>query len=242
MGPVRQTGRSVRCTKGVLTPRTGSVPAYVTEVLADNPILYWKMWEASGSQAADSSGNNYHGTFINTPTLGVTGPYTGGLATSFAGGSSEYVQRSGGENFAQRPMSIDAWVNTPGTERIVVFDQRGVSDGVVFLIEPDGTMNLTAYGVATWTSGTGDMIEGVWTHVAVTVASGGAITWYVNGSSVGTSTATSISSSTSVIYSNAKGGSGGVGVEDIATVEISDVAVYDTELSGTRVLAHYDAV
>lgn len=37
--------------------------AYSDIILADNPIAYWKLDEASGTIAADSSGNGHHGTY-----------------------------------------------------------------------------------------------------------------------------------------------------------------------------------
>lgn len=37
-----------------------------------SPVAYWKMEETSGTSAADSSGNSYGGTYINSPTLDQT--------------------------------------------------------------------------------------------------------------------------------------------------------------------------
>jgi hypothetical protein len=43
---------------------------YASEVLADNPLGYWKLDETSGVTAADSSGNGRHAALQNNPHLG----------------------------------------------------------------------------------------------------------------------------------------------------------------------------
>lgn len=43
---------------------------YASTVLADSPTGYWKLAESSGTSAADSSGNGYHGVYVGTLTLG----------------------------------------------------------------------------------------------------------------------------------------------------------------------------
>lgn len=47
-------------------------PRYTYAVLADSPVAYWKMDETSGTVLYDSSGNDLHGTYVNSPTLGHT--------------------------------------------------------------------------------------------------------------------------------------------------------------------------
>lgn len=39
------------------------------EILADSPTGYWELQETSGTVVTDSSGNGYHGTYINSPSL-----------------------------------------------------------------------------------------------------------------------------------------------------------------------------
>ena len=47
---------------------------YDAAVLADSPVAFWKLDEASGTVAADSSGNGNTGTYQGAVTLGETGP------------------------------------------------------------------------------------------------------------------------------------------------------------------------
>lgn len=58
---------------------------YSAAVLADSPLAYWRMGEASGTTMVDSSGNSRSGTYAGGFTLGVTGGVTGDTAVSFNG-------------------------------------------------------------------------------------------------------------------------------------------------------------
>ena len=55
----------------------GGGPTYSQQVLADTPAAYWRLGEASGTTAADSSGANRTGRYLNTPTLGQPGALAG---------------------------------------------------------------------------------------------------------------------------------------------------------------------
>jgi len=46
---------------------------YSSYVLAKGPVGYWRLGEASGPTAADSSGNGYDGTYLGNPTFGEPG-------------------------------------------------------------------------------------------------------------------------------------------------------------------------
>ena len=61
--------------------------AYRSQVLADEPLAYWRLGEPSGTSAADASGNGNTGTYGGSPTLGATGALAGDTdtATSFDG-------------------------------------------------------------------------------------------------------------------------------------------------------------
>ncbi len=54
-----------------------AAPSYSASVLADSPLAYWRLGEASGTTAADASGNGRTGSYLNTPTLGAAGALAG---------------------------------------------------------------------------------------------------------------------------------------------------------------------
>jgi hypothetical protein len=60
-------------------------------VLGLSPIAYWRLGEASGTSAADASGNGHTGTYVGSPTLGVAGLLTGDADTAVTFGSGKYV-------------------------------------------------------------------------------------------------------------------------------------------------------
>jgi hypothetical protein len=77
----------------VISATTRAAPSsYQDAVLANNPYAYYRLGETSGSTtAADSSGNNRAGTYVNNPALGVPGAGVGDTAASFARASSQYL-------------------------------------------------------------------------------------------------------------------------------------------------------
>lgn len=62
---------------------------YFRKVLAERPMAYWPLWEASGSVAYDISGNGLHGTYSGV-TLGAAGP-DGKRSCPYFDGSAGYV-------------------------------------------------------------------------------------------------------------------------------------------------------
>lgn len=58
---------------------------YRNAVLANNPYLYYRLGESSGTNAADASTNGRNGTYVGDPTLGAAGFGTGSdAAVAFA--------------------------------------------------------------------------------------------------------------------------------------------------------------
>jgi autotransporter-associated beta strand protein len=71
--------------------------AYQTQVLADTPLLFYRLNDA-GATAADQSGNSHSGTYIATPTLGVPGlgtPTDNGVTFN---GTTQYVSAPASAN------------------------------------------------------------------------------------------------------------------------------------------------
>jgi hypothetical protein len=67
--------------------------AYADEVLADSPLAYWKLNDASGATAADSSGNSRPATYVNTPEAYNQAPILAGTSNnvSFESGGTDYL-------------------------------------------------------------------------------------------------------------------------------------------------------
>jgi hypothetical protein len=88
----------------------GATADYSAEVLADNPLAYWRFGEAAGPAALDASGSGRDGTYVGGVTLGEPGLLAGDSAARFDGMNDEM---SAGEifNFAGSvPFTIELWI------------------------------------------------------------------------------------------------------------------------------------
>ena len=117
--------------------------AYADAVLADGPVAYLRLGEASGSTAADSSGNGNTGTYTSGPTLGVAGVVarTPDTAVDFDG-VNDYVNIAdspdinNGGPFSEK--SVELWFDADTvTPRQVLYEQGGDSRGISVYVEAD---------------------------------------------------------------------------------------------------------
>src|SRR3954463_16428121 len=62
--------------RGIILP---DASAYAAEVMADVPVLYWRLGEKSGTTAFDNSGAGHNGAYTGSLyTLGTIGLLSGG--------------------------------------------------------------------------------------------------------------------------------------------------------------------
>lgn len=222
---------------------------YREVILSDNPVAYWRLGEASGTTAADEKGS-YSGTYVNGFTS-VAGAVAGNAAAKL-NGSSQYINCGNGTglSFGIGAFSVESWINAValgdgsswlhknnGSALAQWWIRPEVSGGnwrVRFLVASAGagieTIAATSYGVIS---------TGSWYHIAGTYDGGssGNIKIYVNGS---------VSATTAYAVSRNPNNSANVEVGrfDSSTYfngEVDEVAIYNTALSATRILAHYNA-
>jgi hypothetical protein len=214
---------------------------YSSEVLADTPIGYWRLGDASGTTMTDSSGNSRNGTYANSPTLGTTGLLTSDsdTAVTFASASSQSASVPDDNSLDNlTAITVEAWIKpstVSGTPLIVNRDtstvrsfQFRLNAGKLEFLKTTGTI-VTAASASTLSTGT------VY-HVAA-VYNGTDIRLYINGVLDGTP-------------ASATGGMGiitrplEIGVRagtNFFNGVIDEVAVYGTGVSATRIAAHYAA-
>lgn len=87
----------------------GGTP-YSDLALSYSPAGYWRVGEASGTSAADASGNNHTGTYVGSPTLGATGLITGDADTCLTTASGKYMTVPAFLPSGQNAWSLTAWV------------------------------------------------------------------------------------------------------------------------------------
>lgn len=107
---------------------------YRTTVLADSPVGYWKLDDATGTTAVDSSGNAHDGTYENSPTLGVSPLITTGNAVTFNGSTQDV---SIPWNAAFQPtnrFSFEAWIKTSAANGTIGCLFTGSGGGDLFYV------------------------------------------------------------------------------------------------------------
>ncbi len=160
-------------------------------IIGTSLVARLKFDETSGTSAADSTGNGWTGTLVNTPTWS-TGNI--GNAVSLASASSQYVTLPSGVVSDLSDFSISTWVYLnsvstwarifdfgTGAERYLYLCPKAGSGKVRFAISNSG--NYGEEGI----DGDAALPSGQWVHVAVTL-SGTTGSLYVNGRLVGQTT------------------------------------------------------
>jgi len=237
---------------GLISPTTPAT-TYSSIVLSDNPIGFWLLNETSGSTATDSSTSSINATYVNSPTLNQAGPSTAiPKSVLLVGALNQYAATASNSTYAIAPSSnwsMEGWIKSTGNNFIFTELSRGLSgigvgDSIV------GALEIFTNGWGQSTSSTSSLInlissgsynDGAWHHFAMTAASGGALTLYIDGASVASS-----STSRRTTSYNCKATLGGSwdssgNLQYPTSGYLAACAVYNTTLSSTRVLAHYNA-
>jgi hypothetical protein len=224
---------------------------YGQVVLLDTPRAFWHLSETSGATVYDSSGNEFHGTYFHSPTLGVAALPTnignpGNTAVLFdsIGGinNKKYIRiptAVGAVLSAVTTFSIEFWwkgnAQSNVDKRILADPTLGV--GMTLQLDGNGTngMKLTLGPFSPFSIFSGvDFTTGQWRHVVITTDGSTWKTYLDN-----------------VLYANP----GGVllgpvtlqdfyianSVDNIYPIDavLDEFAIYNVELSPTQVDTHY---
>lgn len=226
---------------------SGGASRYKTAILADSPIAYFRLGEASGITAIDEIGN-HNATYTPNSggvwtggTHGATGALAGDADTSaLMNGTTGFVENGSSLGAALNggtQASIEYWCYRSATNRSLDlgFSGMGVSiatDGNIYSSCRNGGLEYQQYAF----SGTG------WHYLCFvyngSLSGNAKLQLYIDGSPVtltyngGAISATLTSSMGAFDIGNSAGASNG---------GFDEVAVYNTALSSARVAAHYAA-
>lgn len=244
--------------------------SYVTEVLADNPVAYYRLNEATSAvTAANSSaaGAALNGTYNYNGT--GAGPGVAGAQPGFEVGNSALQSWLSDGNVARvvvddsnpldvaGALTLEAWVyRTPQsadanenegivTKYVGTGNQRSFA---LFYSSASGTLGFAVSPDGTSTSAVfhspaeATIPENQWTHIAAVFVPGSSMNFFVNGQAVGTPTTTGVPGGIHV-------GTAELWIGGLPTLvsrrmfegNIDEVAVYSAALSPARILAHYNA-
>ena len=218
---------------------------YAQEVLADNPVAYWRLGESSGAMAFDESGNGYHGTYVGGVRLGESGPLQSddaGTCVRFDGGNiTDYFLLDPFNGFPGGNLSCEFWVKCTGSgDGLVAY---GGGNNFMFF----GQTAINIYMGTNIATGV-NVADGEWHHLVLTwVKATGALKLYKDGVEAfsGTHNAGGTITNGLPLFIGQEPDSGTPPYNFDATQampgSVCELAFYDAVLSPTRVLEHYQA-
>lgn len=215
--------------------------SYSSTILAEPSVVsYWDLQDAPGAvTAVDSKSALDLTTSVGAYTFGGVGPGDS-LATSWVSdGTTGFLSRAAAATALDitGAMSFDCWakVNGANASDWGYFMSRNAT--YAFGTRTSGVLTSELSGTDTDSTIVG-VVSGAWAHYAYTVSAGGSVTYYVNGLQVGTPVASSVvAPGIHLIYLGNFGGG-----TFFANANLAGCAVYNSELSGVAILAHYTAL
>lgn len=160
------------------------------------PYGWWRLGEPSGTTATDEQ-SAHNGTYVGSPTLGVTGAMTGVSNTAVTfNGTSQYIGGLGNKLVSgQSTYSIAAWAKSSSANATQMIYAERVDPSTTpltqFYLDANGRPTYRyrsdAGTLNTIVPSSGDWTDGAWHHFAVT-KDADAVVIYVDGVSVKTAT------------------------------------------------------
>jgi hypothetical protein len=232
------------CTKqaaGELAVGTSTRPSLASEIVSDTPLAFWKLDETSGTTVTDQMGS-YTGTIVGSPALGQPGLPSGGYSMGF--GAGNYIDFGNVLNLApDSTMALEAWIIMPsgwvGGQFLPIITKGDTSyrlargntgDNVQFATQSSGVGSLYS------NDGNPPLGDGQWHHI-VAQMNGSSKAIYIDGSLASTGGSTGHGGNANSLMIGANSGAGG----RYFYGRMANVAVYDHDLTASRITAHYSA-
>lgn len=203
--------------------------SYADEILADSPVLYWKLDEASGFPQ-DSSGNARHAQETNgTPAYRQPGPFPGSYSINLPVGS-RFNYNTGPATTVTDNFTLELWVKLNSNAANGRTLWRNGSTGWEISVDIDGAWFW--YSNGNFGADAATFLSSAWRFIHV-VRRAGTWEYYVDGN-VDTANAGTTAAATPT---------GGVQLSAAVSldVHVSNAAIYSNALSAERIAVHYDA-
>lgn len=215
-----------------------SSATYKSTILADSPLRYYRLDEATGTTATDLGSSAQNGTYTGGFTLNQPGALSGDTdaAVKF-NGSTGSVSASGTGLPTSGAFSLECWAlltATPtGTAVPLAIGSPGVNGAEFYLAFPASTAIWAGDG--TTNSQGPALTSNAWHHLVASY-DGANIRVYADGALVAGPTAASIAPTYGGLFIGQLGNS-----TDWFAGSVDEVAVYGVALSSTQVSTHYAA-
>lgn len=223
----------------------GSGSSYASTVLADSPSAYYRLSD-TGPTAADSSGGGNTAYYATGETLGVRGPLTTqidhGADTGTCGGPIARYTSSTGLPSGDSSRTADVWFRTTSiATKIGLVGDGSLANNQLWTVDltNGNTVYVAGFGNDRSFSIGHSYNDGQWHYLAASYDAGShQLTTYFDGSSLGTQSWGPLNTVNSTGL--------WIGSEPSAGANVfygteSEVALYPTALSSTRIAAHYNA-
>ena len=248
-------GASATTTASV-TP-TGTTSTYASTVLSDKPSAFYRLGDGASVAMADSSGSATGRYVAPDVTLGVSpgaissDPSTAVGNPNYSGNSDIFATGPAAVPLADQSRSVEVWLQLPtpcgGSDCIdplVTWGASSTDDGFEVAEFGSNTIFVSGGGGDTLSFTTLNPInDGAWHQIVVTYdGTTNMVTLYLDGVKVGTAESFSgaLNTQPSLLGIGELGGFIG-NAQSSGALDVGDVSVYSTVLSGTRVAAHYAA-
>jgi hypothetical protein len=224
--------------------------AYRDEVLADEPVGYWRLGEAESATTAVNAGSlgpAGNGTPINGVFFGGQGALSGDNdGAAYFDGAQSRIEVSFAPELNTPVFTIEAWARvssvSAGYRSPMASRDDSPQKGFIFYADPDGNWQFwTGTGAQVgWNVVGGAFVEpDLWAHL-VGAYDGVHKLFYVNGVLVGGNLSVVTPNGARVLRIGASATESPVG-DFFFVGDIDEVAMYDRVLSPDRVVAHFRA-
>lgn len=226
------------------TPPGGSSP-YSTAVLADSPLVYYRLDESNGTTANDISGNGNNGKYTSKVLLNQSGA-TGDGDAAIAGNGRTLINGGGSMlPSGTAPCSVEVWFKTTATpsspygSTLVAWGAESGNEMFGLKVYSSTQMKLTNWTNAyLFTVPTGaNTLDGKW-HYVVATFDGSNATIYYDNHNLGTQ---AVSFNTTLSSIGLVLGSQTGNNDSPYNGSLDEVAIYNKVLTATQISAHYNA-
>lgn len=209
-----------------------------TAILADSPVVYYKLDELSGSVAVDATGGGRAGTYAGGITYGIGGPEVGTTAVRFIAPNG-YVIYNAQTPVLSPPWTLECWLalTARGTaDQYTIANTGTPTVGAALLFQPSGintTFNVVRSNIGFSNSG-GLITDTNWHHVVWTIDASNNLSIYLDGTRVLNQAGQNVNANNST--SRWRTGTVNAGETSCA---YAHTALYNVALSPAQVNVHY---
>ena len=213
---------------------------YITEVLSDNPIAYYRFEETSGAVAADTStaGANHDAAHVNT-TLGMPSYGQLGKAADFAGSAAVRITDHVDFDLGTGDFAVELWYQTSITTRGDLLTYKGTGGDFGIHSNSQGADIVSAYHGGFLNTAAGSAAN-TWHHYVIS-RDAGTSSFYLDGNLLGSAAHANTLDITNDLLIGSNHGGNPATLAIGFTGQIDEVAFYASPLGATRVSAHFAA-